>query len=92
MQIKDSVEKNRFFSQLNNRLENFPDEICKNKILPLIITSLEFGDASANILELLFKVIVLFTYLISSNLNSVKFRLEKYSTNLSIKRKWCLAF
>lgn len=56
IQIKDSVEKNRFFSNLNNRLESFPGDVAKNKILPLIITSLEYGDAGTNILELLFKV------------------------------------
>lgn len=56
IQIKDSVEKNRFFSNLNNRLDSFPSDVCTNKILPLIITSLEYGEASTNVLELLFKI------------------------------------
>lgn len=56
IQIKDSVEKNRFFSNLNNRIDSFPSDVCTNKILPLIISSLEYGEASTNVLELLFKI------------------------------------
>ncbi|KAI2800659.1 hypothetical protein RDWZM_009027 [Blomia tropicalis] len=56
IQIKDSVEKNRFFSNLNNRIDSFPNEVCKNKILPLIITSLDYGDVSSHVLDLLFKI------------------------------------
>lgn len=31
-------------------------DVTKNKILPLIVTSLEYGEASTNTLELLFKI------------------------------------
>ncbi|XP_027197212.2 N-terminal kinase-like protein yata [Dermatophagoides pteronyssinus] len=56
IQIKDSTEKNRFFSNLNNGLESFPVYFCKNKILSFVITSLEYGEANCHCLELLMKI------------------------------------
>ncbi|OTF76401.1 protein kinase-like protein, partial [Euroglyphus maynei] len=56
IQIKDSTEKNRFFSNLNNGLESFPVYFCKNKILSFVVTSLEYGEANCHCLELLMKI------------------------------------
>lgn len=56
IQIKDAPEKNRFFSNLNQQVASFPHDVCKHKIHPLVVTSLNYGDANANILEILFKV------------------------------------
>lgn len=55
-QIKDKNEKNRFFSNLTPHLDNFPDNICKHKILPQLITAFEYGDAGSAVLAPMFKV------------------------------------
>lgn len=56
IQIKDKNEKNRFFSNLTPHLDNFPDNVCKHKILPQLITAFEYGDAGSAVLPPLFKV------------------------------------
>ncbi|KAI7690161.1 hypothetical protein SSS_04948 [Sarcoptes scabiei] len=56
IQIKDSIEKNRFFANLNNQIESFPTYFCKNKILSFLITSLEYGDANSHCLDLFLKI------------------------------------
>ncbi|KAF7266767.1 N-terminal kinase-like protein yata [Rhynchophorus ferrugineus] len=55
-QIKDKNEKNRFFSNLTPHLDNFPDNICKHKILPQLITAFEYGDAGSAVLAPMFKL------------------------------------
>lgn len=57
IQIKDKNEKNRFFSNLTPHLDNFPDNVCKHKILPQLITAFEYGDAGSAVLAPMFKVI-----------------------------------
>lgn len=56
IQIKDKAEKNRFFSGLTTHLENFPDNVCKHKILPQLITAYEYGDAGSAVLAPMFKL------------------------------------
>ncbi|KAL1501027.1 hypothetical protein ABEB36_006432 [Hypothenemus hampei] len=56
IQIKDKTEKNRFFSNLTPHLDNFPDNICKHKILPQLITAFEYGDAGSAVLAPMFKL------------------------------------
>lgn len=56
IQIKDKNEKNRFFSNLTPHLDIFPDNICKQKILPQLITAFEYGDAGSAVLAPMFKV------------------------------------
>lgn len=56
IQIKDKAEKNRFFSSLTPQLDNFPDNVCKNKILPQLITAYEYGDAGSAVLAPMFKL------------------------------------
>ncbi len=64
IQIKDKNEKNRFFSSLTMLLDHFPDNICKYKILPLVINAFEFGEAGAAVLTPLLKVgQILLTYI-----------------------------
>lgn len=56
IQIKDSTEKNRFFSGLTSVMDNFPANVCKYKILPQLINAFEFGDAGSAVLTPLFKI------------------------------------
>ncbi|XP_011212646.2 N-terminal kinase-like protein isoform X2 [Bactrocera dorsalis] len=56
IQIKDKAEKNRFFSGLTIHLDNFPDNVCKHKILPQLITAYEYGDAGSAVLAPMFKL------------------------------------
>ncbi|XP_062700998.1 N-terminal kinase-like protein isoform X1 [Aedes albopictus] len=56
IQIKDKAEKNRFFNALTPQLDNFPDNVCKNKILPQLITAYEYGDAGSAVLAPMFKL------------------------------------
>jgi len=56
IQIKEQVDKNRFFNGLTLVLDKFPDEICKHKILPQLINAFEFGNAGSAVLAPLFKV------------------------------------
>lgn len=56
IQIKDKTEKNRFFGSLTTQLDNFPDNVCRQKILPQLITAFEYGDAGSAVLAPMFKV------------------------------------
>lgn len=56
IQIKDKAEKNRFFSGLTTQLDNFPTNVCRNKILPQLITAYEYGDAGSAVLASMFKL------------------------------------
>lgn len=56
IQIKDKAEKNRFFSNLTMHLDNFPENVCKHKILPQLITAYEYGDAGSAVLAPMFKL------------------------------------
>jgi len=56
IQIKDKGEKNRFFSALTPQLDSFPENVCRHKILPQLITAFEYGDAGSVVLMPMFKV------------------------------------
>lgn len=54
--IKDPEEKSKLFSRLESELKSFPDDFCKNKILPDLITAFEYGEAGASILNPIFSL------------------------------------
>lgn len=56
IQIKDQNEKTRFFAELNENIDHFPPKICKKKILPKILESLELNIDTAILLESMFKI------------------------------------
>lgn len=56
IQIKDKIEKGRFFSTLSSYLDNFPEAVCVHKILPQLLTSFHYGDAGSAVLAPMFKV------------------------------------
>lgn len=56
IQIKDKAEKNRFFGALTNQLDNFPNNVCRQKILPQLITAFDYGDAGSAVLAPMFKL------------------------------------
>ncbi|XP_066575055.1 N-terminal kinase-like protein [Amia ocellicauda] len=56
IQIKDPAEKQKFFQALSDDLDSFPEDFCRHKVLPQLLTAFEFGNAGAVILTPLFKV------------------------------------
>uniref|UniRef100_A0A4W5L481 N-terminal kinase-like protein n=1 Tax=Hucho hucho TaxID=62062 RepID=A0A4W5L481_9TELE len=56
IQIKDPAEKHQFFQDLSENLDSFPEDFCKHKVLPQLLTAFEFGNAGAVVLTPLFKV------------------------------------
>lgn len=56
IQIKDKSEKSKFFGSLTPLLDNFPKDVCVNKILPQLINAFVYGDAGSSILAPMFKV------------------------------------
>uniref|UniRef100_A0A6Q2XTF9 N-terminal kinase-like protein n=1 Tax=Esox lucius TaxID=8010 RepID=A0A6Q2XTF9_ESOLU len=56
IQIKDPAEKQQFFQDLSENLDSFPEDFCKHKVLPQLLTAFEFGNAGAVVLTPLFKV------------------------------------
>ncbi|KAM4617391.1 N-terminal kinase-like protein [Discoglossus pictus] len=56
IQIKDPAERQTFFEQLSENLDSFPEDFCRHKILPQLLTAFEFGSAGAVILTPLFKI------------------------------------
>ncbi|KAM4018445.1 N-terminal kinase-like protein isoform 2-T2 [Anomaloglossus baeobatrachus] len=56
IQIKDPAERQTFFEQLSEHLDSFPEDFCRHKILPQLLTAFEFGSAGAVILTPLFKI------------------------------------
>uniref|UniRef100_A0A1L8DN65 N-terminal kinase-like protein n=1 Tax=Nyssomyia neivai TaxID=330878 RepID=A0A1L8DN65_9DIPT len=56
IQIKDKAEKNRFFGSLTGQLDSFPENVCRHKILPQLITAYEYGDAGSAVLTPMFKL------------------------------------
>ncbi|KAI1720702.1 protein kinase domain-containing protein [Ditylenchus destructor] len=55
-QLKESSEKQHFFSTLKDNLDMFPEDVAKYKILPKLIHSYEYGDAGSVILGPMFKL------------------------------------
>ncbi|CAD0203839.1 unnamed protein product [Chrysodeixis includens] len=56
IQIKDKVEKGKFFSTLSSYLDNFPEAVCVHKILPQLMTAFHYGDAGSAVLAPMFKL------------------------------------
>uniref|UniRef100_A0A8C0ZX11 N-terminal kinase-like protein n=1 Tax=Castor canadensis TaxID=51338 RepID=A0A8C0ZX11_CASCN len=56
IQIKEPVEKQKFFQELSKSLDSFPEDFCRHKVLPQLLTAFEFGSAGAVVLTPLFKV------------------------------------
>lgn len=56
LQIKEPAEKQQFFQDLSDNLDSFPENFCKHKVLPQLLTAFEFGNAGAVVLTPLFKV------------------------------------
>lgn len=56
LQIKEPAEKQQFFQDLSDNLDSFPEDFCKHKVLPQLLTAFEFGNAGAVVLTPLFKV------------------------------------
>ncbi|XP_069036323.1 N-terminal kinase-like protein [Lepisosteus oculatus] len=56
IQIKEPAEKQKFFQELSDNLDSFPEDFCRHKVLPQLLTAFEFGNAGAVILTPLFKV------------------------------------
>jgi len=54
--LKEAYEKTKFFKKLGSQLEKFPSDTCKYKILPQLVTALDFGGATSNVLEPLLKI------------------------------------
>lgn len=54
--IKDQNEKTKFFTELTEKLDDFPGQLCKFKILPQLLNAYEFGNAGSSVLPPLFKV------------------------------------
>nr|XP_020670750.1 N-terminal kinase-like protein [Pogona vitticeps] len=56
IQIKEPAERQKFFQELSTNLDAFPEDFCRHKVLPQLLTAFEFGNAGAVILTPLFKV------------------------------------
>lgn len=55
-QIKEPAEKQKFFQELSKSLDSFPEDFCRHRVLPQLLTAFEFGNAGAVVLTPLFKV------------------------------------
>lgn len=56
IQIKDKIEKGKFFSTLSPHLDNFPQSVCIHKILPQLLAAFHYGDAGSAVVIPMFKV------------------------------------
>jgi len=56
LNVKDSVEKDRFFTKLAERVPAMPKPAAQWKVLPALTNSLEYGGASAKALEPLLRI------------------------------------
>ncbi|KAF7238529.1 N-terminal kinase-like protein [Varanus komodoensis] len=55
-EIQEPAERQKFFQELSTNLDAFPEDFCRHKVLPQLLTAFEFGSAGAVILIPLFKV------------------------------------
>uniref|UniRef100_A0A6B2KYM5 Protein kinase domain-containing protein n=1 Tax=Arcella intermedia TaxID=1963864 RepID=A0A6B2KYM5_9EUKA len=67
IQLKDQYEKERFFMKLTKLIDELPEDYCKYKILPHLVTAMDFGSGSS-VLEPLLKL--------AKNLNEEEFTSE----------------
>ncbi|XP_033630889.1 N-terminal kinase-like protein [Asterias rubens] len=56
IQIKEQLEKNKFFASLSTSIDDFPQEFCRYRILPLLLQAFEFGGAGSAVLTPLLKL------------------------------------
>jgi len=56
LNVKDAIEKDRFFTKLAERVPALPKPAAQWKVLPALNNSLEFGGGSARALEPLLKI------------------------------------
>ena len=56
LNVKDAVEKDRFFSKLAERVPALPKPAAQWKVLPALTNSMEYGGGSARALEPLLKI------------------------------------
>eukprot|EP01094_Clydonella_sp_ATCC50884_P026949 TRINITY_DN7548_c0_g1_i2.p1 TRINITY_DN7548_c0_g1~~TRINITY_DN7548_c0_g1_i2.p1 ORF type:complete len:509 (+),score=105.95 TRINITY_DN7548_c0_g1_i2:215-1741(+) len=54
--IKEAADKEAFFKKLDPMLDAFPVEACKFKILPALVSALDFGSANSRVLAPLLKI------------------------------------
>lgn len=55
-QLKDPAEKQTFFTNLPEKVDQFPWHINEKKLLPLLFNAYEFGSAGSAVLPTLFKL------------------------------------
>eukprot|EP01116_Phalansterium_solitarium_P010427 TRINITY_DN2518_c0_g1_i1.p1 TRINITY_DN2518_c0_g1~~TRINITY_DN2518_c0_g1_i1.p1 ORF type:complete len:767 (-),score=203.57 TRINITY_DN2518_c0_g1_i1:2137-4437(-) len=48
--LKDQYDKDKFFRKLESHLPQLPETLCKAKILPQLVTALDFGGATSAII------------------------------------------
>lgn len=56
IQIKEQSEKTKFFTELTEKLDDFPKNLCQYKILPQLINAHDFMNAGSSILAPLLKL------------------------------------
>uniref|UniRef100_A0A8D8YBN3 N-terminal kinase-like protein n=3 Tax=Cacopsylla melanoneura TaxID=428564 RepID=A0A8D8YBN3_9HEMI len=56
IQMKDKIDKSKFFNSLAPAIDKFPKLISCHKILPQLINAFEYGEAGASVLNPLFKI------------------------------------
>ncbi|XP_038072147.1 N-terminal kinase-like protein [Patiria miniata] len=56
IQIKEQLEKNKFFASLSTTIDEFPQEFCRYRILPLLLEAFQFGGAGSAVLTPLLKL------------------------------------
>ncbi|KAI5706113.1 N-terminal kinase-like protein [Diaphorina citri] len=56
IQMKDKIDKNKFFNGLASAIDKFPKLISCHKVLPQLINAFEYGEAGASVLSPLFKI------------------------------------
>ena len=54
--MKSQEEQKEFFKSLSPSLDSFPQQFCKDKILPQLLNAFEYGAAGSTVLGPLFKV------------------------------------
>lgn len=56
LQLKEAGYKERFVARLTPLLDQFPPDMCRNKILPQLLAVFEFGGCGVSILPPIFKL------------------------------------
>ncbi|CAF1166461.1 unnamed protein product, partial [Didymodactylos carnosus] len=56
IQLKDNNDKQKFFQQLPENVDEFSSRINENKLLPLLLNAYEFGNSGSVVLPTLFKL------------------------------------